>query len=137
VVEARVGQLQPKQVLPVDPRPHCLGGLPVGQALTELQDGHQRQAPGRQPRLAEPGKQVGKIGIGEDSAELVAKGEKGIALAEGSLGDAHRLFGYGLDHGGFERHGLPPVEWTCRRIPAYPGSADFANGIRRFSGGFR
>ena len=39
VVEAWVGQVEREQVLPVDPCPHCLGGLPVGQALARL---HQR-----------------------------------------------------------------------------------------------
>src|SRR3954471_21536216 len=84
VVEARVGQLQPKQILPVDPRPHRLGRPPIGQVLTELQDGHQRQAPRWQGRPAELGKQVGKIRVGEDGAELVPQPEQGVALAEGS-----------------------------------------------------
>ena len=100
VVEAGVGQLQPEQVLPVDPRPHRLGGLPVGQVLAELQDGDQRQAPRRQARLAEPGEQVGEVGVGEDGAELVAQLEEGVALAEGGPGDARRLLGHGLDRAG-------------------------------------
>ena len=45
VVEARVGQLEPEQVLPADPGPHRLGGLPVGQVLAELQESDQRQPP--------------------------------------------------------------------------------------------
>ena len=133
MVEAGVGQLEPEQVLPVDPRPHRLGGLPVGQVLAELQEGDQRQPPRRQPRLAEPGEQVGEVRVGEDGAELVAQPEEGVALAEGGPGDARRLLGHGLDRAGLERHGGPPAGWTRRSIPAHPGSADFANGIRPFS----
>jgi hypothetical protein len=109
VVEARVGQLEPEQVLPVDPAPDRLRGPPVGQVLAELQDGDQSQPPRRQPRLAEPGEEIGKVRVGEDGAELVPQAEEGIALAEGSLGDARRLLGHGLDQGGFERHGRPPA----------------------------
>src|SRR5687768_12717352 len=43
--------------------------------------------------------------------------EKGIALAEGGLGDARRLLGHGLDHGGFERHGLPPAGGPAAGYP--------------------
>ena len=90
VVKARVGQLEPEQVLPVDPAPDRLRGPPVGQVLAELQDGDQGQSPRRQPRLAEPGEEVGKVRVGEDGAELIAEAEEGIALAEGSLGTACR-----------------------------------------------
>ena len=116
VVEARVGQLEPEQVLPVDPRPHRLGGPPVGQVLAELQDGDQRQPPRWQARLAELGEQVGEVRVGEDGAELVAQPEQGVALAEGGPRDARRLLGHGLDQGGFERHGRPPVGWQGRRM---------------------
>jgi hypothetical protein len=40
--------------------------LPVGQVLAELEQGDQRQSPGRQARLAEPGEEVGEVGVGED-----------------------------------------------------------------------
>ena len=59
---------------------------------------------------------------------------RGLPLRKAASRDARRLLGHGLDQGGFERHGRPPAGWTCRRIPAHPGSADFANGIRPFSG---
>jgi hypothetical protein len=51
-VEARVGERQAKQILPVDPAPHCIGCLSVRQVLGELQQGHQGQTPGRLRRLA-------------------------------------------------------------------------------------
>jgi len=108
VVEAGVGQLEPKQVLPVDAGAHRLRGLPVGQVLAELQQGDQRQAPGRQARLAEPGEEVGEVGVGEDGAELVAELEERIALAEGRARNACRLLGHRLDRVGLERHDRPP-----------------------------
>ena len=46
-VEAGVAQLQVEQILPVDARPHRLGGLAIAQPLAELQERDQGQAPGR------------------------------------------------------------------------------------------
>lgn len=43
-VEARITQIQAEGVLEVDPGPDRFGGLPVGQALDELQHQDQRQA---------------------------------------------------------------------------------------------
>ncbi len=43
-VKARVTQFKAQRVLPIQPSPHRIGGLPIGEALDELQ--HQRQ-PGR------------------------------------------------------------------------------------------
>jgi hypothetical protein len=102
----------------------------VGQVLAELQQGDQRQPPGRQARLTQLGEQVGKVRVGEDGAELVTQGEQRIALAERGLGDARRPLRHGLDRAGLE-HGRPPADWTRRSIPAHLGSADFANGIHR------
>jgi hypothetical protein len=81
-------ELEAEQVLPVDPRPHRLRRLPVGQVLAELQQGDQRQPPGRQARLTQLGEQVGEVRVGEDGAELVTKAEERVALAERGLGDA-------------------------------------------------
>ncbi|CAM5319579.1 hypothetical protein SBADM41S_07501 [Streptomyces badius] len=44
-VEPRITQLQPERVLEVDPRPHRLRRLPVGEPLHELQHQHERQPP--------------------------------------------------------------------------------------------
>ena len=49
-VEPRIIQLQPAAVLPVDPGPYRLAGLPIGQITGELQRCHQRQLSRRQPR---------------------------------------------------------------------------------------
>ena len=45
-VKARVRQVKAQRVLPIQPCPHRVGGLPIGEALDELQHQHQRQ-PGR------------------------------------------------------------------------------------------
>jgi hypothetical protein len=45
-VEARVTQFKAQRVLPIQPSSHRVGGLPIGEALDELQHEHQRQ-PGR------------------------------------------------------------------------------------------
>jgi hypothetical protein len=130
VVEAGVGELEAQEVLPVDARPHRFGRPPVGQVLAELQEGDQRQPPRRQSRLAEPGEQVGEVGVGEDGAELVAKLEERVALAEGGPGDTRGLLGHGLDRGGLERHGRPPQEGRKpHRLHARGQPRDFANGI--------
>src|SRR3954466_8377360 len=53
-VKARVRQLEAEQVLPVDPRPDRLSGLPIAQALAELHQRDQGQAPGWTGWLAPP-----------------------------------------------------------------------------------
>jgi hypothetical protein len=99
VVEARIGQLEAEQILPVDAGTHRLGGPTVGEVLAELQQGDPGQTPGRQARLAALGEQVGEIRVGEDGAELVAQLEKRVALAEGGSGNRHRLLGDGPGSG--------------------------------------
>jgi hypothetical protein len=42
-VNARVTKVEAQRVLPVQPPSHRVGGLPVGEALEELQRQHQRQ----------------------------------------------------------------------------------------------
>jgi hypothetical protein len=41
-VEALIAERQPQAVLPVQPAADRVGGLPVGEVLSELQDGHHR-----------------------------------------------------------------------------------------------
>ncbi len=53
VIEPRIIQRQPQQVLPVQPGPHRLGRQPVSQLLRPLQDAHQRQ-PRRSPARPAP-----------------------------------------------------------------------------------
>ena len=37
-VKARIGQLEPQQILPIHPRTDRFGGWPVGKVLAKLQD---------------------------------------------------------------------------------------------------
>jgi hypothetical protein len=100
--------------------------------LAELQEGDQRQPPRRQSRPAEPGEQVGEVGVGKDGAELVAQLEERVALAEGGPGDTRGLLGHWMDRVGPERHGGPPrQDEPAAGYPDTPhlSSADFANGI--------
>ena len=50
-VEALILQGQAQAVLPVQPAPHRIRGLPVGQVLSELQHRHHRQLRRGDPRL--------------------------------------------------------------------------------------
>ena len=59
VVKARVIDWQAEQVLPVDPGPHRLGRLPVGEVLRPLQHRHQRQ-PRRGPARPAPDPERGR-----------------------------------------------------------------------------
>jgi hypothetical protein len=42
VIESRISEFQAQGVLPVDPTPYGVSGLPIGQILGELQDRDQR-----------------------------------------------------------------------------------------------
>src|SRR3954454_2104185 len=65
-VKARVGQLEAEQVLPVDPRPDRLSRLSIAQALAELHQRDQGQAPGWTGRLTLLGIEVGEVGEHQD-----------------------------------------------------------------------
>ncbi len=87
-----------------------LRGVSVGQVLTELQQGDERQPPRRQPGLAKLGEQVGEVRVGEDGAQLVAQLEERVALAEDGPGDTGSFLRHRLDRAGLERHGGPPQQ---------------------------
>lgn len=78
VIEAGIGKVEGEQVLPVDPRPHGLGGLAVAQTLTELHEDHQSQAPCGVTRLASHRVEVGEIVLGEHRTDLVRKTMYGV-----------------------------------------------------------
>src|SRR4051795_10996619 len=62
-VKARVGQREAEQVLPIDPRPDRLSRLSITQALAELHQRDQGQAPGRTGWLTLLGIEVGEVAI--------------------------------------------------------------------------
>src|SRR5215207_2185309 len=133
-VKARVGQLEAEQVLPVDPRPDRLSGLPITQALAELHQRDQGQAPGWTGRLTLLGIEVGEVAILEDRPEPVAQGEIGAAFGKGGASDAGGLFGHRRDRVlRVERHGEASRDHRTNAA-LDPPSHPFANGIRLFPG---
>jgi hypothetical protein len=50
-IETRIGQLQTKQIFPINTCTDGLGSLTVGEMLTKLHNGHQSQTPGGHTRL--------------------------------------------------------------------------------------
>src|SRR4051812_19916368 len=93
-VKARVRQLEAEQVLPVDPRPDRLSGLPITQALAELHQRDQGQSPGRTGWLTLLGIEIGEVAILEDRPKRVAQGQIGAAFGKGGASDAGGLFGH-------------------------------------------
>src|SRR5215210_525051 len=128
-VKARVGQLEAEKILPIDPGPDRLSGLPIAQALAELHQRDQGQPPGWTGRLALLGIEVGKVAILEDRPEGVAQGQIGAALGKGGASDAGGLFGHGWDRLlRVERHGGASRDYRTNAA-LDPPSHPFANGI--------
>src|SRR5690349_4800388 len=97
VVEPGAGQVQGQQVLPVDPRSDGLGGLAITQALTELHECDEREAPRRVRRLAALRIEISKAGVVEHRSKPVAQEEVGIAARERGSGDTGRVVGHAWD----------------------------------------
>src|SRR4051812_41921946 len=128
-VKARVGQLEAEQVLPVDPRSNRLSRLSIAQALAELHQRDQGQAPGWTGRLALLGIEVGEVAILEDRPERITQGEIGAAFGKGGASDAGGLFGHGRDRLLWvERHGEASSDYRSNAA-LDPASHPFANGI--------
>lgn len=93
-VKARVGELEPEQVPPVDPRPRGVRSATVRKILRESEQRDEREPPralGRPPAL---GEQDLELPIVEDRAESVAQVEVAAPLRKGGAGH----------HGGRGRH---------------------------------
>src|SRR3954466_15426165 len=128
-VKARVGQLEAKKVLPVDPGPDRLSRVSIAQALAELHQRDQGQPPGWTGRLALLGIEVGEVAILEDRPERVAQGQIGAAFGKGGASDAGGLFGHTWERLlWLERHGETSSDYRSNAaldLPSHP----FANGI--------
>ena len=61
VVEAGIVEVEAERVLEVDPAPHRLGGVAVGQVEQELQHAHRGQLRRRDPRAPVPGIPAGEV----------------------------------------------------------------------------
>jgi hypothetical protein len=104
-VEARVGQIEAEQVLPVDAGADRLGRLAVGEVRAALEHGDQGQPPGREGGLPTFGVEVGKVVVAKDRPELIAEPEVGIALGEGGAGALCGVLGDGRDGAGLQGQG--------------------------------
>ena len=110
-VEARVGQFQSQQILPIDAAADGIGRPPVGQVLGELEQGHQRQPPRAFRRLPARGEEGRELGVGENRPKLVAQAQIGIATGKGRTGNGCGRSWNITAHGRAERHGTLQV-WT-------------------------
>ncbi len=90
-VEPRIGQFEPKGVLPVDAGPHGIGRLPVTELLEKLQYSHQGQSPWREAGLTPTGIQCAEVRVLEKSGELLSKPHHQGAPGKCGLGNACRL----------------------------------------------
>ena len=87
MVKAGIGKFQTEGILPVDAALYRLCGLAVRQSFGKLHHQRQCQLPGRMCGLASAGKEVGKLRIRIESAELIAHFHIDVAFGEGGLGN--------------------------------------------------
>jgi hypothetical protein len=107
-IEARVTKVEAQRVLPIQPCSHRVGGLPVGEALDELQYQHQRQ-PRRRPRRPPPCReQLGELLISEQRAKRIAGAHHQASLGERRPGNPRRLSGDLREPIRTQRHRRPP-----------------------------
>jgi len=90
-IEAWVVQGQAQQILPIQTSANRVGGLPIREALGELQHRHQRQPPGRLRRPTVGGEQWCERFVRVNGAEFIAQPQPGIATWEGSASNASSL----------------------------------------------
>ena len=90
-MEPRVGQFEPKSVLPVDASPHSISRLTVTELLEKLQNSHQGQSPWREPRLTPTGVQPAEVRVLEETGKLFSKAHHQGAPVECGFGNACRL----------------------------------------------
>ena len=71
VMEAGIVEIKAERVLEVDPAPHRLGGVAVGQVQQELQHAHRGQLGRRDPRAPVPGIPPGEVLVRPQAVEPV------------------------------------------------------------------
>ena len=92
-VKAVILERQGEQIFPFNPAAHGIGGLLIAQLLGELQDAHQRQAPGRIGGLPRRGIEIGESLIVIEIRQLVAQLQPRMPLTKSFAPDA-RSFGW-------------------------------------------
>jgi len=136
-VAARVGELQPQHVLPVEPRAHRVGGLAVRQSLRALQDRRQRQPPRGARGLAAPSEERREGVVGEHLAERIGGGQVRVALGEGGARDAGGLGGDRRERLEAQHHDPPGGATTMTPSASYQATRtnaqDRCHNIRQHS----
>ena len=107
-VKARIIQWQRERIFPIQPSPHHLGGLAVGEVFQRLQDGDQRQSPRRFCGSSPFGKQMSKVGMLIDRAERISQIHGQRSLRKTRLSYSARQIGNGFERLGLQRHLDPP-----------------------------
>jgi hypothetical protein len=107
-VKARIAQLQPQGILPVDASPHRLGRLAVREAFHELEHADEGEAPRGRGRLPTHGEECGEVVIRVDGADRLPEGQAERPFREGRLGDPGRLGGHRGKGLRPQRHCHPP-----------------------------
>src|SRR5436309_508904 len=112
MIKARVGELQAKEILPIQAAAYCICRLAISEVFQKLQNDHQRQAPGSGGGLTMRGKQISKLFIRVNGAKGVTQLDHDISSRKRCMSDTSRFFRYGWNGMGFERHGWPPRRQT-------------------------
>ena len=107
-VEARVGQLEAKGILPINPGTHGVGCLTVAELLEELKHRDQSQPPRRESRLTPCRVELTEVLILIKSAEFVTEPGDHSAFGKSSAGHAHGLSRNLADQLRMQAHGSPP-----------------------------
>lgn len=102
-IEARVCQLQPEQILPVDPASGRIRCLPVRQVLSELQH-HKSEPPRRFGWLPVAGEQRSELPIRKHRPKRVMQAQAGVAGPENSVCNSGRGRGSCRRRSRAERH---------------------------------
>jgi hypothetical protein len=96
-VKALIFQRPGQGIFPIQPSPHHLSGLAVGEVFQCLQDGDQRQSPRRFCRSSPFGKQVGKVGILIDRAQRISHMHGKGSLGKTRVSDLAGQIGNGFE----------------------------------------
>jgi hypothetical protein len=87
--------------------------LAIGEVVPKLHDGHERQAPRGQARVAPRGEQGGKVLVLKDGPQGIAACERGMAFRNGRVGNVGGVFRHRLDDVRVERHArYPSAAWV-------------------------
>ena len=105
-VEPGISQLEPQRVLPVDPGPDSVGGLPIAEVLEELEDRDQSQPPRRKGGLPPARVEPSEVLILVEDAKFIPQPGHNVALRESCPGNSHGLGRDLTNRLGMKAHGF-------------------------------